>query len=127
MELLLDFSTDMSNRKAAGRLNRIRLESKGISPTTFRNTVEREGQKMQKHIEGKCEEILLHNGFTVGGERCEGSEYDVSGMFHIDKEAAEEAASELNIKKFDISDYEDPEATVNISLDDVCVKRQTDE
>jgi hypothetical protein len=125
MELLLDFSTDMSDRKAAGRLNRVRLESHGISPTTFRNTVEREGQKIHKRLEEKCEEALTQNGFTSDGELLESSEYKSEEAVHIEQETIERAAAELNIKDFNASDYEAPEYTVNISADDVCVKRQT--
>ena len=43
LELALELSTDISVRRASHFLNRVRLEEKGISPTTYRNTIEREG------------------------------------------------------------------------------------
>ena len=52
-ELMLDLSTDVSVRRASHFLNRFRNESKGISPTTLRNTVKREGKAIQKNMEQK--------------------------------------------------------------------------
>lgn len=126
LEFILDFSTDMSNRKAADRLNRIRLETQGISPTTYRNIVEREGQKIQECIKTKCEEVLILHGFNANGELPDNSEFKPDESRHIEQDDIINATDELNVKVFKLSDYESPEDTVNISLDDVCVKRQSD-
>ena len=125
-ELMLDFSTDMSDRKAAARLNRIRLEQQGINPTTYRNTIEREGQRIWQCMERKCEEALSRNGFGPDGEFPCGSEFKPGKGRHIEPDEIEHAAAELNIKRFEPSDYESPEHSINISVDDVCVKRQSD-
>ena len=128
MELALDFSTDMSDRKGASRLNRIRLEQKGISPTTYRNTVEREGKAIQKDIERKCEKAICKNGFDVdveNGVSCDfGFKTDESKTMEL--KDVRSAADELEIKEFDLSEYELQESAVNISVDDVCVKKQSD-
>jgi hypothetical protein len=127
MELAIDFSTDTSNRKSAQRLNRIRLEEKGgIIPTTFRNIIEREGEKIQQHIAENCDTLLINNGFNTLGELVEGTEFKVVPGKHIDESDVAAAAFALNIKDYKASDYELPETSVNISLDDVCVKRQSD-
>lgn len=116
----------MSDRKAAKRLNRIRLETQGISPTTYRNIAEREGQKIQQCLETKCTEVFEQNGFNANGEMTDNSEFKPAEGRHIEKDDIINAADELNIKDFKLSDYESSEHTVNISVDDVCVKRQSD-
>lgn len=126
MELALDFSTDMSDRKAAKRLNRIRHEIQGINPTTYRNTIEREGREIQRSIEKKCEAALLQNGFNTNGELLAKSEFKPNKSENINCKDIENAAADLNIKAFKISDYESSEQAINISVDDVCVKRQSD-
>ena len=126
MELILDYSTDMSVRKATRRLNRIRHESQGIIATTYRNTVEREGQKIAEHIEKKCEEALESNGFSVAGELKEDTEFTAETSQSMPIEAIGAAMAERNVKKAYVSEYESPECTVNVSIDDVGVKRQTE-
>jgi len=125
-ELILNFSTDMSDRKAADRLNRIRLEEKGIGATTYRNTVEREGESIQKQIELKCEGALSDNGFSNDGKPLEETGFTPNGSAHIEQAAIEHAAIKLNIWEYNAADYELPTETVNVSIDDVCVKRQTE-
>ena len=126
MELALDLSTDTSVRNAARRLNRIRHEKEGISPTTYRNTIEREGQKIQKHLEEKSDKVLVDNGFNPSGELPKDSKFESGKVLYFQGDTVEKAAKELNIKEYKLSDYELPEAVVNVSIDDVCVKRQTE-
>jgi hypothetical protein len=127
MELALDYSTDTSNRKSARRLNRIRLEEEErLIPTTFRNIIEREGEKIQEHMVEKCDTLLINNGFNTDCEPVEGTETKVVPGKHIAESDVAAAALALDIKDYKASDYELPETTVNISLDDVCVKRQSD-
>ena len=125
-ELILDYSTDTSNRKASDRLNRIRLEEKGIGATTYRNIVEREGSAISGQIEQKCEEALLGNGFNSDGELLEDTPFTPDGQRHIEQAAIEHASIKLNILEYNASDYELPEESVNISIDNVYVKRQTE-
>ena len=122
----MEFSTDMSDRKSTARLNRIRQESEGIKTTTYRNTIEREGVAIQECIESKSEEALMSNGFTAEGELCENADFKPCESRHIKIETIGTAMAELNIKQCNPTDYESPEACINISADDVCVKRQTE-
>jgi len=126
MELALDLSTDVSVRRAAHFLNRLRLEEKGISPTTYRNTVEREGAAIQERMEEKCESALLNNGFDRSGAIVNAEAFMPNDEQHIAQPAIESAAMDLNIWDYDAKDYELPNETVYASIDDVGVKRQTE-
>ena len=126
MELALDFATDSSNRIAAKRLNRIRHEEKGISPTTYRNTVEREGVEIHEEIDRKCDEVLSWNDFVWNGETYENNNFEPDASQHIIQAEIENAAIELSIENYEASDYELPSAAVSVSIDEVGVKRQTE-
>jgi hypothetical protein len=123
---VLDFATTDSNRVSSKRLNRIRHESRGISPTTFRNLVEREGESIQKHIEQKCDENLADSGFVHNGEVYENKSFTPQPDSYIEQAAIEDAAINLNIWDYNACDYEAPNETVSVSIDDVGVKRQTE-
>jgi len=82
LELALEFATTDSNRVSSKRLNRIRHESKGISPTTYRNLIEREGESIQKQIDHKCDEELSANDFVYNGEVYENENFTKSGPPH---------------------------------------------
>ena len=122
LELMLDYCTDMSDRKATSRLNRLRHETRGIIATTYRNTVEREGRKIAEHIEKKSEEALEANGFNIVGELQENCEFMPEVSQSLPIEAIGAAMAERNIKKAYVSEYESPESAVNISVDDVGAK-----
>jgi hypothetical protein len=129
IELLLDFATDMSIRIASGRLNRVRLETTdGISPMTLSNVVQREGLKMQRYLEEQCLKTLEKNGITIGdaGQLHREIEFNVEKGEHIAEEEIQVASDRLEIEFFDASDYESPEKAVNISVDGISVKRQTE-
>ena len=128
-ELLLDFSTDMSNRSASARLNRVRLETGGgINPMTLNNVVQREGLAMQRYIEEHCAKTLKENGITIGdsGQLHRKIEFSVQKGEHITEEEIQVAADNLKIESFNASDYDAPEQTVSISADGVGVRRQTE-
>lgn len=125
-ELMLDLSTSESTRRAAHFMNRFRHEDKGISPTTLRNTVEREGMALQARMEQKCKLTLLENGFDKDGTLPGTKAFTVDEGQHIEQAEIENAAIELNIWEYNTSDYESPDQAVNISIDDVGVKRQTE-
>ena len=122
----MEFATETSNRKAARWLNRIRLEEAGVGSTTYRNLVEREGTAIQEQIEQKSEEELRRNGFKGNGELLEETEFTPNRQRHIEQAAIENAAIKLNIWEYSASAYELPSEAVNVSIDDVCVKRQTE-
>jgi len=126
MELAIDLSTDVSVRRAAHFLNRMRLEEKGVSPTTYRNTVEREGAAIQERMEEKSESALLSNGFDRNGVLLNAQAFVPNERQHIDQPVIESAAIDLNIWDYDAKDYELPTESVYASIDDVGVKRQTE-
>ena len=125
-ELLCDYAALMPDRKAASRLNRLRRETGGIIPTTLRNNVEHEGMTIQRQKEALAEKALLVSGFSADAERTESEKFVTERSKHVDIEKLKEAAEAKNIKLFVPGDYENPETSVNISIDDVCVKSQTE-
>jgi hypothetical protein len=123
-ELELDFATDMTDRKAASRLNRLRREPGGIIPTTLRNSVEREGMAMQRQKEALAEKALRDNGFTADAKPAQPDKFVKDEQKHIAEETVQMAAEARGIEVFEVAEYEDPATAANISIDDVCVKRQ---
>ena len=125
-ELELDFSTDMTVRKAVERLNRLRREDVGIIPTTYRNNVESEGTAIQREKERLAAEALLANGFNGDAELIQPDRISKDEPLYVKYETVQKAAESRNIDHFAPTDYELPECAVNISIDDVCVKRQSE-
>ena len=126
MEIALELSTDTSVRRATHYLNRFRLEDKGVNPTTFRNTVERAGVEIQKQQEQKCELSLLNNGFNRDGSLQKTAVFEPNEERHIEHVVIEDAAMALNIWDYKAIDYELPSEAINVSIDEVGVKRQTE-
>ena len=126
MELMLDSARDTSVRVATSRLNRIRRETVGIKETTYRNTIEREGLAMQKSMEQKCESALEAGGFVCNDGVYENPDFKPIKARCRQQSVIEKAAKKLNIKNYNPDDYELPCDTVNISVDDVGVKRQSE-
>lgn len=141
-ELALFYPCDESYRKSAKTLNRAlrRKEGQEIKVRTIANLVEREGEQIQLHIEKKAEHILDGHGFNTDGsladqEKAEGSIEctEVS----LDPKVIAQAVEELNSgqtkeKQINLDDlhesFEDPNAIkANISIDDVCCKKQKEE
>jgi len=125
-ELELNFSTDMSMRNAAIRLNRLRRENKGIIPTTLRNNIEREGTLIQREKEKLATKALLSNGFNSHAEIIQPEQFIQDEAKYIQAEIVQKAAESKNIKRFEVTDYESAENAVNISIDDVFTKRQSE-
>jgi len=127
-ELVLDFSTDMSYRSAENRLNRIRWQETGISYRTICNIVEREGKAMEAALESKSRSIFETAGFTPDGLPPEGHVMEKPAFKPMDPEEVEEAAEILGLdQELNLSDYECPDSTANISMDDVLTKKQASE
>lgn len=127
----------MSYRKAAVFLNRVRWETDGGTPMrTLAHVVETEGQQTQEAINDIAESVLTQNQFDNEGipkeevemptglapeEASLPKEYVTAAIEHYNQGKTEEfhidaaAANQL---------YENPEVTVNVSIDDVGVKKQ---
>ena len=121
-----------SYRNVADALNRIRLEPIGINPTWLRDNVEKDGQKMSKALHEQAEYVLEANGFDKEGNLQPETIIEPAIVTETDEAKAQEleaalktAADKFNIEgKINTSDFEDPETTVNISIDDVLSNRQ---
>jgi hypothetical protein len=66
-ELALDFSSHMSYRQAAHKLNRVRNEDGGTPVRTLSNIVEIEGEKVQEKVDKLTKDILYDNEFSEKG------------------------------------------------------------
>lgn len=129
-ELILDFSTFMSNRNECGVINRFRLIPETtpgqLIPTTCRNIVEREGAAMQEELKQFSGEALQEQGFSPDGKPDEGCTFVPNESQFIPEKTVLKVAEALKLTNIDPKDYELPESVVNISADDVLVKRQSD-
>jgi hypothetical protein len=126
-------ATDLSYRKTGRLLKRVRYQEKGGTPVrTLRGQAEAEGTTLLQQIDHKAASILQHHGFTQEGQ-CQMSPERYQGYTPVTQPDERIAAAithcteRLNVKG-DLSEnpmpYEAPESTVNISIDDVGVKRQ---
>jgi hypothetical protein len=133
--LMLEAATMMSVRNGADFLNRMRRADNGINAMTFRNCVEREGESIQRCMEAKAAEATEEKGFAVDGndtviwketgEKVTQEDFKVS-QAHIDADIVHAAAKRLKLKDgtYNPSEYE--QSGINISPDEVGVKRQTE-
>jgi hypothetical protein len=138
-ELALFYPCDTTFRRSANKINRALWRQEKVDQVqsrTIDNLVEREGKLIQEHITKKAEHILICNGFSTDGKRT-----DVEKIFEPIAEAAVlpqatvcTMIEELNAgnpkeRRIDLSElhetFEDPtHVKANISLDDVCCKKQ---
>jgi hypothetical protein len=133
--LMLEIASTESVRDGARLLNRMRRVGDGIIAMTFRNCVEREGGSLQRCMEEKTAVAIDEKGFAVdvngnvtwkeSGEKVKTEDFK-SSQAHIDADIVHAAAKSLKLEdgSYDPSDYE--RFAVNISSDEVGVKRQTD-
>ncbi len=138
-ELALAYPCDESYRKSAEKLNRAlrRQEGQKMSARTMANLVEREGEQIQASVANKSKSILQDHGFTPDGVICD--QEKAFGLLKkeevlLEREKIFQAIEELNRGKekekcITLSElyetFEDPEAIkANISVDDVCCKKQ---
>jgi hypothetical protein len=134
-DIMLQFAPIMSYRNATRLLNRIRRTDSGIIETTFRNCVEREGDSIQRCMEEKTVAAIDDEGLVVDKENVvtwkeTGKKISQDDFIYtpslIDAEMVHAAAKRLKLKEgsYNPSDYE--QSGVNISSDEVGVKRQTE-
>ena len=133
--LMLEVSSITSFRKGASLLNRLRRTDNGIIHMTFRNCVDREGEAIQRCVEEKTAKAVDDKGFAIDEKGIvtwkETGKELVSGDFmptptHIDADLVHAAAKKLNLEEgsYNPKDYE--LNAVNISSDEVGVRRQTE-
>jgi hypothetical protein len=126
-------TTEESYRKSSRLINRVRYQSEeGTSSRTLREQTEREGRKLMKAIDHKARQILNAHAFREDG-MFEGEPTRFQGPAAVNLPETQVADAitvcQAQVKgACDLSrhpmSYEAPEATVNITIDDVGVKRQ---
>ena len=124
--------TEGSYRKTANLINRIRYQEQGGTPyRTLQENTEKEGADIIDYVEAKANRILKRNGFSEDGiYRGRNPAYPRNQPATLPEEKIVKAAEECIAD--DMRDgalnnpvcYEDLENAVNISIDDVNVKRQ---
>ena len=126
--------TESSYRKTAQLINRIRYQEQGGTPyRTLQENTEKEGSNLIDYIEEKTRWILKDNGFDEDGSyRGNDPTYAKNQPDTLAEQAIIEAVDQCideHMQDEVLNNpvcYEDPEKTVNISIDDVNVKRQED-
>jgi hypothetical protein len=126
-------SVEKSYRKTATLINRVRYQTSGGTPMrTLQEQTEREGEKLAAHLAARTEEILESHGLdsiaaSKGDKRCLGLIRPVQKSAPEVAAAIAECAEDHEVReemRANPVGYEEPTGGVNISVDDVGVKRQ---
>lgn len=123
--------TEQSCRKTATFINRIRHQEGATSPTTLRTSAEREGQQILACLDQTTRELLEREGFDeVGQPMASHPQWSPDAVVLSAAQVKEAldacgltAAERAEVERNPVL-YEQPTETVNISLDDVVVKKQ---
>lgn len=128
-------STLESYRKTSAWLNRMRHQSKGGTPSrTVQDSSEREGTRVLNHLSQTSEHILKTHGVTDNklptAVIASANESAPAPFASEAVSAAIEQCGKTELIRQQMQanpiPYEDPHHSVNISIDDVGVKRQSD-
>jgi len=126
----------MTYRKATAFLNRIRWQTEyGTPMTTLANIVETEGTKVQQAMNDLAEQVFTEHHFEqTGAPRETGHSYGIAPekaslpmerIAHAIEEYNRDKAEGLRIDSTAANQlYENPDMSVNVSIDDVGVKKQ---
>ena len=124
-------TTEESFRKAATLINRVRHQPGATPARTLHDNTEAEGRRLSEAMEQKTTEVLVKNGFNAAGAPEVLREGYRAKAEEVPKERVEEAIGACGVGAEDVEavrnhplGYERPEATVNLSIDDVVTKRQ---
>lgn len=127
-------ATEKSYRKTAALINRIRYQEGATPSRSLQENTEAEGAKVINFVEQKTTEILKKNDFTEEGmPKNKSEEYMKEAAFLSEEEVkrAVEACKLSDEEREEVGrnpvGYEDPDKTVNISVDDVGSKKQKEE
>lgn len=123
--------TEQSYPKTAKWLNRIRHQERATGATTLRASVEREGKKLREAFDRTTAEILHREAFDETGQplRPVSTWGQEAAAFPAEQVKAALDACDVTVgERAEIAQnpvrYEQPMASVNISIDDVVVKQQ---
>ncbi len=121
-----------SYRETTEVVNRMRRVEEATPMRSLRQQSEREGARLQAHLAAKTRRILSAHG--MGGEAPAGVNQPACGPDQSAEKAAAEVAAAIAACAQDPEarqemeanpvPYEDPQQSVNVSVDDVGVKRQ---
>ncbi len=125
-------TVERSYRKSADMINRMRHQEGATPPRTLREITESEGLKLVRLMEDKSDNIL--NFIETFSDR-RADDYNTEPAVLPEEEVRKAVEKcEEKLKEYDLNVtgkinenpvcYEDPEQTVNISDDDVVVKKQ---
>ncbi len=126
--------TEKSYRKTTRMINYIRRqETEGTPFRTLNANTEREGMHVVAFMNKKTEDVLRRNQFTQDGTyKGDPGKYDSLEVVDLSKKIVDEAVSRLKFN-YPIPEllsnpvcFEDPSKTVNIAIDDVNVKKQSE-
>jgi hypothetical protein len=125
-------TTEESYRKATDLINRVRHQEGATPSRTLRENTEYEGQQIMVHMEQQATIILQEHGFTPDGAPTEvATDHTQQALVTLPSEQVERAVRACAPEPEWVAEmqsnpvsYEDPAHSANISLDDVCVKRQ---
>lgn len=127
-------TTEESYRKAADLINRIRYQDGATPMRTLQDNTEREGVKVIDFIEWKVTKIFQEKNFTEEGTPKNPSEEYPKEAVLLPEEEVKKAIEACKLSPEEQKEvernpvaYEDPEQTVNLSADDVGVKKQKEE
>jgi len=123
--------TEQSYRKTAVLINRIRHQEGATGSTTLRASAEREGKQVLACLDRTTTEILHREGFDETGQPLTPSPLWSQDAVVLLPDTVNEAIDACELPTNERAEvaqnpvlYEQPAETVNISIDDVVVKKQ---
>jgi hypothetical protein len=124
-----------SYRQTGQLINRMRHQEGGTPSRTLHDSSEREGQAVQEHLAQKAQEILAEKGFDQEGQpKAKIKQELLQTSELLSAEQVAEAIKTLEVEPEIAAEmvnnpvpYENPVHSTNVSIDDVSVKRQTEE
>ncbi len=123
--------TERSCRQAETLINRVRHQQGAAGATTLRTSAEREGKQVLACLERTTTTILQPEGFDETGQPLPSTTVRQHEAKVISREPGNKAIDACDLSADDRAEvernpilYEQPTDTVNISIDDVVVKKQ---
>ncbi len=127
-------SINESYRKTAALLNRIRHQIDGGTPSrTLQDSSQREGEQLLAYLKSRSEQILKDSPVTESGCPVSSPLVQPSSPVYLPSDTVQKALKQCRKSErvqqhmqANPIPYEDPQQSVNISVDDVGVKRQSE-
>ncbi|MCP3884370.1 MAG: hypothetical protein GY700_02640, partial [Propionibacteriaceae bacterium] len=123
--------TEQSCRKTTVLINRIRHQADATASTTLRTSAEREGKQVMTCLERTATTILQREGFDETGQPLTQQSLWSQDVVEMSPKLVTEAIDACDLTADERTEveqnpvlYEQPTETVNISIDDVVVKKQ---